>query len=167
MLLLASAPGAVAAQEGRRSLAFELGFSRDSATALGGRVPVALSTTWWLTGDLDASARGAWTFEPRPAGRAADASFEGGAGLRYAVATWGPLRAQALAEVAFVQVLGVPGAELWASDSGVRAGGGAALELFFSRDLSLSFVARASHLALFSGGGGPSMALALGVSAYF
>jgi hypothetical protein len=166
-LLLASAPAAAAAQGGPRCLSLELGFTRDSAEELGDRAPVALSTAWWLTGDLDATARVTWGFASRTGGRRAAGSFEAVAGLRYALGTLSVLRPQLVVDLAFVQVFGAPAAESWTSDSGVRLGAGAALEVFFARELSLSLTARATELALVSGDGGPGLAVALGVAAYF
>ncbi len=166
-LLLALAPGAAAAQSAPRSLALELGFSSDSAELLGGRAPVALSVAWWLTSDLDATARVAWAFAARTGGRAADGSFEAGGGVRYSLANWASLRPQLVADVAFVQVLGAPRSEVWMSDAGVRLAAGAALEIFFARDLSLNLMARATELALASGDGGPGLAFSVGVAAYF
>jgi hypothetical protein len=166
-LLLASAPAAAAAQSSPRSLSLEVGFTRDSSEALGDRAPVALCAAWWLTGGLDATLRVGWGFAARTVGRGADGSFEAGVGLRYGIATWPALRLQLLADLAFVQVLGAPAWERWTSDSGVRLGGGAALELFFARDLSLGLAARATELALASGDGGPGLALSLGISAHY
>jgi hypothetical protein len=165
-LLVLSAPAVAAAQSAPRSLALELGFARDSSDALGDRAPVALLATWWLTGDLDATARIAWGFAARTSGRAA-ASFEAGVGLRHALVTWRAVRPQVVADVAFVQVLGTPASEAWAADSGVRAGVGVALEVFLARDVSLSLTARVTELALASGEGGPGLATALGLAAYF
>jgi hypothetical protein len=166
-LLLATVPGAAAAQSSPRSLALELGFASDSAEVLGTRTPVALSAAWWLTGNLDAVARVAWGFAARSGGRRADGSFEVGGGVRCSLATWGALRPELVADIAFVQAFGTPGTELWASDSGVRLGAGAALEFFFARDLALGMAARATELALVSGAGGPGLAFSGGIAVYF
>ena len=166
-LLLASAPAAATAQSGTRCLSLELGFTRDSADTLGERTPVALSVAWWLTDDLDATARVAWGFASRTGDRGAAGSFEAGAGLRYTLGTLSVLRPQLVVDLAFVQVLGAPAAEFWTSDSGLRLGAGLALEVFFARELSLSLIARATELALVSGDGGPGLAVGLGVAAYF
>jgi len=162
-LLLALAPLAAAAQVAPRSLSLELGITRDSAPALASRVPVALVATWWLAGDLDATARAGWSFAPRTEGRAADGSFEAGMGLRQAVARWGLLRPQLVGDVAFVQA----GSPLFTAAAGVRVGAGVAIEAFVGRDLPVSLVAEASELLLTSGEGGPALSLALRVGACF
>ena len=167
LLVLASVPVTAAAQGGQQSLALEVGFARDSVELLGGASPVALCWTSWLTGDLDATARVQWAFAARPDVRAADGSFEAGAGLRYSVATWGAVRAQLVADLAFVQVLGAPGPETSTSGSGVRLAGGGAFEIFFARDLSLSLVARATEVVLVSGEYGPGLTVAVGMAMYF
>jgi len=161
--LLLLAPGLSRAQSSSRSLALELGFSSDSAAALGSRSPVALVASWWLTGDLDVTARAAWAFASRTQDRAADDSFEAGAGLRYGLARWSSLRPQVLAELSFVQIL--PSA-LAAPASGLRLGAGAALEAFLGRDVSLTLVLGASRLVL-AEGGGTGLAASLRAGAYF
>ncbi len=161
--LLLLAPGLSLAQSSPRSLALELGFSSDSAAALGSRSPVALVASWWLTGDLDATARAAWAFASRTQDRAADDSFEAGAGLRYGLARWSSLRPQVLAELSFVQVL--PSA-LAAPASGLRLGAGAALEAFLGRDVSLTLILGASRLFL-AEGGGIGLAASLRAGVYF
>jgi hypothetical protein len=167
LLVLAVAPTGAAAQSSPRSLGLELGVTRDSVAAMGDRAPVALSATWWLTGDLDATARVAWGFAARTEGRAADGSFEAGLGLRCGLASWSILRPQLLANAAFVQVASWAASTPWASDSGVRLSAGMALEAFLARDLSLSLAGEASQLMLFSEGGGPGLGLALRIGAYF
>ncbi len=166
-VLLASAPVAASGQSAPRSLSIELGFTHDSWTTLGDGAPVALSYTSWITGDLDATARVAWGFAARTGGRAAAGSFEAGAGLRQGIASWGAVRAQLLADLSLVQVLGAPGPAPWTSESGVRVGGGVAVETFLARDLALGFTARATHLATWSGEGGPGAALGISLGAYF
>ena len=166
-VLLASAPAAADAQLAPRSLALELGFARDSAAALGERAPVALAATWWLAGEIDATARVAWAFAPRTGDRAAASSFEAGAGVRYGVARWPALRLQVVVELGFVHVLDAPRLDGWTSDSGVRAGLGAALEVFLARDVSLSFTGRLTDLALASGDGGAGASLATALAVYF
>ena len=141
--------------------------TRDSVAAVGDRVPVALSATWWLSGDLDATARVSWGFAARTDGRGADGSFEAGLGLRYGVGSWSILRPQILANAAFVQVASWTASTPWTSDSGVRLAAGASLEAFLARDFSFSLVAEASELVLFSEGGGPGLGLALRIGAYF
>ena len=161
--LLLLAPGLTRAQPFPRSLALELGFSNDSAAALGSRSPVALIAGWWLTGELDATARAAWAFASRTQDRAADDSFEAGAGLRYGLARWSSLRPQVFAELSFVQVLPSALAE---SGSGLRLGAGAGLEAFLGRDVLLTLVLGASRLFL-AAGGGTGLAASLRASAYF
>jgi hypothetical protein len=161
--LLLLSPALSRAQTSPRSLALELGLSNDSAAALGSRSPVALVASWWLAGDLDATARAAWAFASRTQDRAADDSFEAGAGLRYGLARWSSLRPQVLAELSFVQVL--PSA-LAAPASGLRLGAGAALEAFLGRDVSLTLVLGASRLFLVEGGG-LGLAASLRAGAYF
>ena len=161
--LLLLVPGFPRAQSSPRSLALELGFSSDSAAALGSRSPFALVASWWLTGDLDVTARAAWAFASRTQDRAADDSFEAGTGLRYGLARWSSLRPQVLAELSFVQVL--PSA-LAAPASGVRLGAGAALEAFLGRDVSLTLVLGASRVFL-AEGSGTGLAASLRAGAYF
>jgi hypothetical protein len=166
-LLIGALPAVAAGQSAPRSLSLELGFARDSAAPLGERAPVALAAAWWLTGELDATARVAWAFAARTSDRAAASSFEAGMGLRYGVARWAALRPQLVADLAFVHVFDPPTSEAWASDSGVRVGAGVGLEIFFARDVSLTFSARMSELALVSGDGGLGGAVALAAAAYF
>jgi hypothetical protein len=161
--LLLFAPALARAQSSPRSLAVELGFSNDSAAALGARSPVALVASWWLAGDLDATARASWAFASRTQDRAADDSFEAGAGLRYGLARWSSLRPQVLAELSFVQIL--PSA-LAAPASGVRFGASAALEAFLGNDVSLTLVLGASRLFLVEGSGF-GLAASLRAGAYF
>jgi hypothetical protein len=167
LLVLAVAPTGAAAQSSPRSLGLELGLTRDSVAAMGDRAPVALSATWWLTGDLDATARVAWGFAARTEGRGADGSFEAGLGLRCGLASWSILRPQLLANAAFVQVASWAASTPWVSDSGARLSAGMALETFLARDLSLSLAVEASQLMLFSEGGGPGLGLAMRIGAYF
>jgi len=162
-LVVALAPLPAAAQVASRSVSLELGITRDSAPVLASRVPVALVATWWLVGDLDATARASWSFAPRTQGRAADGSFEAGLGLRQAVARWGFLRPQLVGDVAFVQA----GSPLFMAAAGLRLGAGVALEAFVGLDLPVSLVAEASELLLTSGEGGPALSLALRVGACF
>ena len=161
--LLLLFPSLSRAQTSPRSLALELGFSSDSATALGSRSPVALVASWWLAGDLDATARAAWAFASRTQDRAADDSFEAGGGLRYTLVRWSSLRPQVLAELSFVQVL--PSA-LAQPASGLRVGAGAGLEAFLGREVSLTLVLGASRLFL-AEGGGTGVAASLRAGAYF
>ncbi len=165
--LLALVPLGAAAQSSTLSVAMEAGLTRDSVAVMGDRTRLALFATRWLTGELDASARVAWGFAARTDGRAADGSFEAGAGLRYGLTTSSTLRPELLVSASFVQVMGRPGSVAWTSDWGVRLGAGAALEAFLVRDLSLSLVAEASQLMLSTEGGGPGLGIGLRAAAYF
>ena len=166
-VLLAAVPRLAAAQVAPRSIGLELGFTRDSSAALGDRAPVALTAAWWIMGDLDATARVAWGFASRTSVREAAGSLEAGAGLRFGLARWHVLRPQVVADLAFVHVFGATPSEARASDSGVRVGAGAAMELFLGRDVSVSLGAKVTELALASGDGGSGIALAMGLAAYF
>ncbi len=149
-LLAALAPACAAGQTAPRSLAVEVAFSNDSAAALGSRAPVALVGSWWLAGELDATARLAWASAARTGGRAADSAYEAGLGLRYGLARWASLRPQVTLDAALVEV--AAGA-IWGGDSGLRLGVGLGLEAFLARDLSLALVLQGSELLLPSGGG--------------
>ena len=166
-VFLALVPTIPTAQVAPRSLGLELGFTHDSFEALGARAPLALTAAWWLIDDLGVTARLAWGFASRTSVREAAGSFEAGAGLRYGLSRSQVLRPQLVADVAFVQVLAAPTSEAWTSDSGVRVGAGAALEIFVARDVSLTFTARLTELALGSGDGGPGTALSMGLAAWF
>jgi hypothetical protein len=163
-LLLALAPLPAAAQLAPRSLALELAFRRDSSPALGSRVPLSLVATWWLVGDLDATARAGWAFAPRTGDRGADGSFEAGLGLRQGLARWGPVRPELVADAAFVQVTR---SALSGVAAGLRLGLGAGLTAFLARDLSLGIVAEASELLLATDEGGPAVSVAVRFGACF
>ncbi|GEJ58285.1 hypothetical protein [Anaeromyxobacter diazotrophicus] len=162
-LVAACLPALARAQLAPRSLALELGFSSDSAPALGSRAPVGLVASWWLAGELDATARASWASAARTDGRAADGAYEAGAGLRYRLARWGSLRPHLAAEVAAVGVL--PGSG-FSAETGVRLGGGVGLEAFLGREVFLALALQGSELWL-PHGGGLGLGAALRAGAYF
>ena len=166
-VILSVLPRSAASQVAPRSIGLELGFTRDSSAVLGDRAPIALTAAWWLTGELDATARVGWGFASRTSVRAAAASLEAGAGLRWGLARWSAVRPQLLAEVAFVDALDAPPSAAGESDYGVRFAAGAAVELFLTRDLSASLSAKATELGLAGGDGGPGVAVAMGFATYF
>jgi hypothetical protein len=158
-VILSLSPAHAIAQLAPRSLALELGFSGDSAPALGERTPVALVATWWLVGPLDAMLRTAWRSTWRTDVRGSDA-FEAGAGLRYTLAGT-TVRPQVLASVSFVEVLPGPFAP---DESGLRLAAGAGLEVFVARDVFAAAVGEGSVVMLPSGSGaGLAATLRLGV----
>lgn len=162
-LFAALAPVAAVGQTAPRSLAVELGFSEDSAGALGSRAPVALVGSWWLLGDLEATARVAWASAARTGGRAADDTYEGGLGLRYRLARWDSLRPQVSFDAALVEVTAGP---IWPGDTGLRLGLGLGLEALLGRDAFLALALQGSELVL-PGGGGLGAAISLRGGIYF
>ena len=159
-LVSALLPLAAQAQLAPRSLALELGFSEDSAAALGSRLPVGLVASWWLGGDLDAVARLSWASAARTEGRA---TYEAGLGLRYQLARWGSLRPHLALELAAVGVTSGPG---WMSDTGLRLGMVAGVEALLGPALFLAVIAGGSEV-LDPGGGGLGGCAALRAGAYF
>lgn len=163
VLVAAFLPALAHAQLAPRSLALELGFSSDSAGALGARAPVGLVASWWLAGDLDATARFTWASAARTDGRAADGAYEAGLGLRHRLARWASLQPHLAAELAAVGVAPGPG---WPGQTGLRLGAGLGLEAFLGRDVFLALLLQGSELLL-PGGGGPGLCAALRAGAYF
>lgn len=160
--LLTLAPGAARAQLAPRSIALELGFTRESAPALGDRAPLALAASWWIADELDLTARAAFGFAARTEGRAAGALYEAEFGLRRTFGA-GPVRPFAAIDAAFLQAsTGQP----FAWEQGLRLAASAGLEVFPARDLSVA-VAAAGSEALLASGSGPSIGLALRVTGYF
>jgi hypothetical protein len=125
--LLAAAPAR--AQRANHSISLESGASRLHGTPL---VPVALSASAWLDGDLHGTARVSGTFAPRTGGRGADRVWSGTFGLRFAPGT-AALRPDAVAELGWA--LAEEGGH---ARQGVALGLGCGLEWFLARDLSLS-----------------------------
>jgi hypothetical protein len=157
--ILSLYPAMAGAQLAPRSLALDVGLSRDSAPALGERTPVALVATWWLVGPVDAMLRVAWRTAWKTDVRGAD-SFEAGAGLRYTLAGT-TVRPQLFASVSLLEVL--PGSSA-PEETGARLSVGAGLEVFLVRDVFAAAVGEGSVAALPSGSGaGLSVTLRLGV----
>jgi hypothetical protein len=160
--LLALVPLATPAQLAPRSVALEVGYTSDSAPALGASAPVGLSASWWIADDLDLTARAALAFAARTAGRGADALYEAGLGLRR---TFGAARLRPYATLDAAVLLASTGA-LARWEQGVRASAGAGLEAFLARDLSLACGGSAGG-ALLASGAGPSFGLVLRAAGYF
>jgi len=160
--LLAIAPLAVHAQLAPRSASLDLGYTRDSAPALGASTPVGVGASWWIADDLDLTARLGLGFAPRTAGRAADARYEAGLGLRQALGT-GRLRPYASIDAAFLLV-STGAIPTW--EQGLRAGVEAGLEAFLVRDLSLACGGSAGA-ALLPSGAGAALGLVLRLTGYF
>ncbi len=139
LAFLTAAPSLAAAQIAPRSLALEAGIACDSDGAL--RAPLALSASWWIAERLDLTVRVGWASVPRTQGRAPDATYEGGVGLRRTLGE-GPLRPALMVEVGAVHVLD---ASPFERDLGVRLRAGAVLDAFIGRDLAVG-------LALLTGG---------------
>jgi hypothetical protein len=160
--LVALAPVATLAQLAPRSVALELGYTRDSAPALGATAPVGVAASWWIADDLDLTARAAYAFAARTSGRGADAVYEAGLGVRRSFGG-GRLRPYAALEAAWL--LTCAGA-ICGREQGVRASAGAGLEIFVARDLSLALGASAGG-ALLASGAGASFTLVLRAAGYF
>ena len=163
-LLLALAPAAAAAQPFAHSVGLELGVSHDSAGPIGDRMPLALSASWWLIGDLDVTARVAWGFALRTAGCAADGPLEAGAGLRYSLAGLGAVRPQLAVGAAYVLAWDARGP---GGSDGVRLEGGVGLEWLLTRELGLALLARASALWLDGEGWGGGFGGGVRLAYYF
>jgi hypothetical protein len=161
-LVLTLLPAAAAAQAAPRSLAVELGWSRDSAAALGARMPMALAASWWIGGELDATARLAWSSAPRTDGRATALVYEATAGVRYVVAPWRSVRPQLGVEAAVVQVASAG----WGADLGLRLAGVAGVEAFIDQGFFLGLAVRASEVVL-RGDGGVGAGVFVRGGAYF
>ena len=160
--LLTLAPAAAGAQLAPRSIALELGFTRESAPALGDRAPLALAASWWIAEDADLTARVAFGFAARTAGRAAGALYEAGFGLRRTFGG-GAVRPFAAVDAAFLQASAGP---TLAWEQGLRLAASAGLEVFPARDLSVA-VAAAGGEALLASGSGPSVGVTVRLAGYF
>jgi hypothetical protein len=163
VVLLALTPATASAQRPPRSVALEVGFSHDSADPLGDLAPVALGATWWLVGDLDATARLAWAFAPRTGVRGPDTVFEADVGLRQGLAKRPPFRFDAGIEIGWVQAVGAAPTR----SGGVRLGAGLWVEVFLSRDVALGLVGTLGQVVLASAEGGPCAGVRVRVAAYF
>jgi hypothetical protein len=159
--ILTLSPGLAAAQLAPRSLALDLGFSSDSAPALGERTPVALVATWWLAGPLDAILRVAWRTAWQTDVRGPD-SFEAGAGLRYTLAGT-TVRPQLFGSISLLEVLS---GTFEPEETGARLSAGAGLEVFLARDIFAAAVGEGSVVMLPSGSGA-GLAATLRVGVYF
>jgi hypothetical protein len=163
-LVAVLAPSAAHAQLAPRSLAIELGFSEDAAPALASRASVGLAASWWVTGDLDVTARLSWAAAARTEGRAADPVYEAGLGLRRRLARGSSLRPYLAFELAAVGVLA---GAVSMGDTGLRLGIGAGVEAFLGRDLFLAAGVQGSELLFLPGGGGLGGCWAVRAGAYF
>jgi hypothetical protein len=139
-----------------------VGLAHHASEAGGDRIPVGLSTSWWLIGDLEATARVAWTVPASAGGRGA--SFEAGAGLRRAMWSAHRVRPVLGAEASIVHV--PPAAHAVGGGEALRVMGSAGVEAFLLRDVSLSLVGGAGVLAGVGGAGLAASGL-LRTSAYF
>jgi hypothetical protein len=161
LILLLATPTAAVAQLAPRSLSLEAGLAHHASDAGGDRIPIGLSAAWWLIGDLEATARVAWTV-PASAGRRGE-SFEAGAGLRRTMWSAHRVRPVLGAEASIVQV---PRALAVGGGAALRVMGSAAVEAFLLRDVSLSLVGGVGVLAG-AGGAGLTASGLLRTSAYF
>jgi hypothetical protein len=141
---LAAAPAPARAQRATRAISLEAAVSSPVRAPA---VAAALGASWWLDGDLHATARLAWAVAGETGGR----GVTGAVGLAWAPGT-SRLRPRAFVEAGWARRrFGA-----WGSEARAALGAGVGLEWFFRREVALTagVAARRTHassLELFGG----------------
>jgi hypothetical protein len=131
------APVAAQAQLSNNSLGVEIGYASASAVGVDDHLPIGLTTTLFIDGGFEATGRFTFAFPKQTASGHTAFSIAPALGVRYNLLP-DQIRPQIMAELAFYKYFGTDSIE---STNVFAAGLGVGLEVFFSRDVSVTALA--------------------------